>query len=284
MSDFDYADMLRTLFPKGPIWAFRAFGDADKLIDAIGEVKDTIRGYLKSLAHVRNPSLTPILSDLEREYGITPVASLTEAERRTILAGYVYAKAGNSSKDDLEARLHAAGFTDLFVYHNDPIVNPNFYTASEWAAVCGHEDTVCGNQSCYCGQLGIGGYVLANGKVFEASGAEHEYVLPPGSETWPMVFFVGGAKVATSTGFVVFVDGDMEEETTVHWTAGNGAALTKSTTEVHEGDQSLAVSDPEAGSFATQDVNLDERYAVDAFLMYDSGDGVIRSLVLAVEV
>ncbi len=238
MSDFDYADMLRTLLPKGPIWAFRAFGDADKLIDAIGEVKDTIRLYLRSLAGVRDPDLTPILPDLEREYGITPVASLTEAERRAILAGYAYAKAGNSSKDDLEARLHAAGFTDLFVHHNHPVVNPAYYTASAWAAVLGYQDTVCGNQECYCGQIGVGGYVLANGKVFKADGSEHEYVLPVEPETWPLAFFVGGAKVGTTTGFVIFLDGDMEYGTdpatimqdgdaeltgTSFWTAGEGA-------------------------------------------------------------
>jgi hypothetical protein len=209
MTDFQYSDMIRTLFPKGPIWAFRALGDADKLVEAIGAVKDTIRGYLKSLASTRDPNLTPILSDLEREYGITPVGSLTEAERRAILAGYVYAKVG-SGKDDLEARLHAAGFTDLFVHHNDPLVNPAYYAGGAWAAVLGYQDTVLGNEDCYCGQLGVGGYVLANGQVFEADGSIHDYEIPAGSETWPMVFFVGGAKTGTTTGFVVFVDGDME--------------------------------------------------------------------------
>lgn len=209
MPDFKYSDVLRTLFPKGPIWAFRAFGDADKLIEAIGDVKETIRSYLRSIGRTRDPNLTPILSDLEREYGITPVGSLTEAERRAILAGYVYAKVG-SGKDDLQARLHAAGFTDLFVHHNDPLVNPAYYSTGVWSAVCGYQDTVCGNENCYCGQLGVGGYVLANGKVYEGDGSEHEYTIPAASETWPMVFFVGGAKADVETGFVLILDGDME--------------------------------------------------------------------------
>lgn len=236
MSDLSYSGILKTLLPKGPIWAFRSLGDADRLIDAIGEVKNTIREYLKSIAQVRNPNLTPILSDLEREYGITPVGSLTEAERRSILAGYVYAKVG-SGKDDLEARLHAAGFTDLFVHHNDPLVNPSYYAGGEWMAVLGYQDTVCGNEDCYCGQVGVGGYVIANGVVHEADGSEHEYTIPTGSETWPMVFFVGGARSETSTGFVIFLDGDMEYGTdpdsilddgdfeassTSFWTAGEG--------------------------------------------------------------
>jgi len=236
MSEFRYSDLLRTLFPKGPIWVFKAFGDADKLIETIGEAKETIRDYLKSLAHVRAPSLTPILSDLEREYGITPVASLTEAQRRDILAGYAYAKVG-IGKDDLEARLHAAGFTNLFVHQNDPIVNPSFYVGGLWSAVCGHEDTVCGNQYAYCGQLGVGGYVLANGPVYEADGTLHEYELPAASEAWPMVFFIGSEKTDALDGFVLFEDGDMEHNgdptnqledgdaeyaTTLVWAAGEG--------------------------------------------------------------
>jgi hypothetical protein len=236
MPDFKYSDVLRTLFPKGPIWAFKAFGHADKLVETIGDAKEIIRDYLKSLTHIRTPDATPILADLEREYGITPASSLTEADRRSILAGYVYAKAG-SGKDDLQARLHAAGFTDLYVHHNDPLVNPSYYAGGLWSAVCAHEDTVCGNQECYCGQLGVGGYVLANGPVYDDNGNLHEYVIPAGSSTWPMVFFIGSAKGATVVGFVVFQDGDMEYgtdpdsiledgdaelSTTSLWTAGEG--------------------------------------------------------------
>lgn len=237
MSNFKYSDVLRTLFPKGPIWAFKAFGHADQLIETIGDAKEIIRTYLKALTSIRTPISTPILSDLEREYGITPVGSLTEAERREILAGYVYAKVG-SGKDDLQARLHAAGFTDLFVHHNDPIVNPSYYAGGLWSAVCAHEDSVCGNQECYCGQLGVGGYVLANGPVYDGSGNLHDYAIPTASETWPMVFFIGSQKTGATVGFVVFQDGDMEYGTdpdsaiedgdaelvgTSFWTAGEGA-------------------------------------------------------------
>jgi hypothetical protein len=236
MTDFRYSDLLRTLFPKGPAWAFRVFGHADQLIETIGDAKETIRAYLRSLTHVRTPNLTPILADLEREYGITPVASLTEAERREILAGYVYAKV-DSGKDALQARLHAAGFTDLFVHHNDPLVNPSYYVGGLWSAVCAHEDSICGNQDCYCGQLGVGGYVLANGPTYESNGTLHDYTIPTASETWPMVFFIGAPKTGSLVGFVLFLDGDMEYGTdpasiiedgdaelvgTSFWTAGAG--------------------------------------------------------------
>ncbi len=68
----------------------------------------------------------------------------------------------------------------------------------------------------------------------------------------------------------------------LYWTAGNDAVLEKDLVTVYEGEQSLSVTGQAGGDFASQDVNLDERYAVDAFLMRDAGDGVIRSRVLAV--
>jgi hypothetical protein len=66
----------------------------------------------------------------------------------------------------------------------------------------------------------------------------------------------------------------------LYWTAGNGAILTKIDTEKFEGLQSLVVLGQAGGDFELQDVNLDERYAVDAFVMFDSGNGVIQSRVL----
>ena len=209
MPDFSYKDILRTLMPKGPVWAVKPFGDMDKLLDAIGEVKETIREYLKSTAYLRNPALTPALPDLEREYGVVPVSTLTEAERRELLAGYVYAKVGNG-KDDLQDRLHAAGFTDLRVYQNDPVVDPDVYVGGEWSLVCGHENAVCGHEDSYLGQQGVGGYLLVNGPVYESDGTLHEYSVPDTSETWPMIFFIGGEKVGETEGFVTIQDGDME--------------------------------------------------------------------------
>jgi hypothetical protein len=67
----------------------------------------------------------------------------------------------------------------------------------------------------------------------------------------------------------------------LYWTAGGGAVLTKDLVEVYAGVRALAVTaDPD--DFSRQDVNLDERYSpvVEAFVMSDGGDGVIRSRVL----
>ena len=234
MTDFGYKDLLKVLFPKGPVWTMKPLGDMDALVDAIGTVIETFRSYLKSTAYLRNPNLTPVLSDLEREFGVVPVTSLTEDERRELLAGYVYAKPG-SGKDDLQARLRAAGFDDLYVYQNEPVIDPDIYVSGEWSCVCGHQDSVCGNEDAYCGQTGVGGYLLVNGPVYDVDGDEIEYNIPEDNERWPLCFFIGGEKTETSEGFVtiqdgdmeygtdpdsILIDGDMELSTTVAWEAG----------------------------------------------------------------
>jgi len=209
MTNFRYHDLLKVLMPKGAVWALKPMGDLDKLLESIGDVKETIRDYIKSIAYVRNPNLTPVLSDLEREFGVVPVTSLTESERRELLAGYAYAKPG-SGKDDLGSRLHAAGFTDLHVYQNEPLVDPDYYQGGAWADVCGHQDSVCGHEDAYCGQIGIGGYLLVNGPVYDTDGNEIEYTVPDSSERWPLVFFVGGDKTESGNGYFLLTDGDME--------------------------------------------------------------------------
>jgi hypothetical protein len=66
----------------------------------------------------------------------------------------------------------------------------------------------------------------------------------------------------------------------LYWTAGNDAILDKDLVTVFEGEQSLSVTGQAGGDFELQDANLDERYSVDAFVMHDSGNGVIQSRVL----
>lgn len=66
----------------------------------------------------------------------------------------------------------------------------------------------------------------------------------------------------------------------LYWTAGNEAVLDKDLVTVYGGEQSLSVTSQVGGDFEPQDVNLDERYAVDAFVMFDSGNGAIQSRVL----
>lgn len=74
---------------------------------------------------------------------------------------------------------------------------------------------------------------------------------------------------------------DVPTNPVLYWTAGGDAALDKDLSEIYEGLQSLSVTG-DADDFSQQDVNLDERYASveDAFVMFDSGSGTLRSRVL----
>jgi hypothetical protein len=98
----------------------------------------------------------------------------------------------------------------------------------------------------------------------------------------------GGANGGAPTGdfwwefddITLWATADEPTNPILYWTAGNDAVLDKDLVTVYEGEQSLSVTGQVGGDFAAQDVNLDERYAVDAFVMHDSGDGVIRSRTL----
>lgn len=74
---------------------------------------------------------------------------------------------------------------------------------------------------------------------------------------------------------------DIPANPILYWTAGGNATLAKNTTNVYQGEQSLSVTGS-ASDFSLQDVNLDERYPTvqDAFVMFDSGNGVLQSRVL----
>lgn len=74
---------------------------------------------------------------------------------------------------------------------------------------------------------------------------------------------------------------DVPVDPVLYWTAGGSAVLAKDLVEVYEGLQSLSVTGG-ANDFSKQDVNIDERYASveDAFIMFDSGSGVLYSRVL----
>lgn len=75
---------------------------------------------------------------------------------------------------------------------------------------------------------------------------------------------------------------DEPSDPLLYWTAGGDAILAKDLVTVFEGEQSLSVTGKAGGDYSRQDVNLDERYSgtLDAFAMFDSGNGIIQSRVL----
>jgi len=102
-------------------------GGLNQLLSGIAANHELIWDVLKTLAYIRDPRQTPILDDLEREYGIYPNLILTEQVRRDKLAAVKYARVGTGSKDNLQNALHTAGFTNLFVWENSPAQDPAIF-------------------------------------------------------------------------------------------------------------------------------------------------------------
>lgn len=204
--------------PDGAAWDVAPGGDFDKLLNGIGAIDDVEVEALRVVANVRDPWKTDDIATLEQEYGFTVDPSLTDAQRRARVAALAYATKGTGSRSYLQARLHEAGFTNLFVYDNSPAIDPDHVMGAQYYAMCGYETSVCGHESAICGGWG-GGEYIANGDQYTRGIAwstacglaesvcgyyeavcgsfveDRQLVRPtaPPAGTWNFVFFIGGA-------------------------------------------------------------------------------------------
>jgi hypothetical protein len=214
-------DIINALLPDGQAWSPLAASDYDKLLNGIAENSEAVRLQLEQLRYIRDPRRTSILSDLEKEYAITPSATATEDERRERLAIAMFRRSEIPTYELLEEKLRAAGF-DVYVYENSPAVNPNIFLAQSFNMTCGDllpggNDAQCGEPEAYCAF--IGGEFLVNGEIYIqgpnysflcgealaqcgeelAFAGQYDgiYLIPieynnPPAGYWSMVFFVGG--------------------------------------------------------------------------------------------
>lgn len=164
---------LDALLPSGAAWQPKAGGDLDHFLDGLGDDAQFVHDFLETLARVRDPRTTSYLEDLEREFGITPNAQLTDAQRRATLALVKYARRRRDTRDDLQEALDRAGFgaggLGLEVYANDPAVDPGPYMNYAFITMCGEADACCGyylvsDVLAVCGVSG--GLWIVNGDVF----------------------------------------------------------------------------------------------------------------------
>lgn len=99
-------------------------GGLAQFIAAEARTAEGMRDWLDDLGHMQNPYKTPYLSELEKDYGLNPNSSLSEADRRDQVAAVKYKKAGKGSIDDMQIALDRAfPDGDLVVYQNDPAQN-----------------------------------------------------------------------------------------------------------------------------------------------------------------
>ena len=225
------------LLPPGPLWVPENDEGLDQLIEGIAESSEDIAEFLNNLATLRNPALTTILSDLEKEYGIATDLSLSETIRRMRLATKKTKSNGNGSKDDLQAALDGSGFTQLTVYENSPAVDPAIFLDQVFQMVADGDNAFAGfipvggpPSTAFAGR--IGGELIVNGDVFTQApaflsqagdafaGGLHsfagqfdeliitkiEYDIPTDPDDWPLVFFVGGAATFAGDGSLLTID------------------------------------------------------------------------------
>ena len=232
----EYKEILTSLLPDGDLWRPAEGKGLDLLLDGMGENEDRIRLFLASLADIRNPDKTPILSDLEKEYGIKTNQNLTEAERRTQLAGIMYARRTNGSRDFLQDQLQRAGY-DLYVYDNAPAVDPDLLIFGQSQVYCGDTLAQCGETTAQCasfdGELVVNGdigetvinYLVHCGDTLAQCGeptalvgdysgvslVPYVYTIPNGSGTeverwWNLIFFVGGEVTRGGSGEIISIE------------------------------------------------------------------------------
>jgi hypothetical protein len=155
-------EVINALLPPGSLWAPAPSGTPggghfDDFLDGIGDgLQAIVDAILTPIGHIRDPLSTPYLSDLEREFGITPSPGVTDAQRRAIL---LYRKTARGLKGQswvLQNAINTAGFTGVNVIPNDPSVDPTPF-------VTGSSQMCCGGYNAYCGYIQTvisGGVVL----------------------------------------------------------------------------------------------------------------------------
>jgi hypothetical protein len=180
--------------PPGAIWRPKVGGDFDRLLAGMGENAQEVYEFLETLASIRDPRQTTILSDLEKEYGLLTNLGLTEADRREQLAGIKYAKPTTASWEHVQDNLRAAGFAGIIVTPNDPAIDPSLITGELIVNGAIYID----QQPAYLMQAGgtfayAGNARAVAGYYLNITRTAHVYVLPSASQYWRFIFFVGGA-------------------------------------------------------------------------------------------
>jgi hypothetical protein len=208
---------LDSLLPPGSAFTPKTDGGMDQFFEGISDNWERSRARLALLADIRNPWKTEMLTDLEREFGITPNPNYTEEMRRQVLAQKMYTRDQRGTVDEMQMALRAAGF-DVYVYENDPAIDPAPFLVQDFLMTCGADNAYCGEPSAVCGN--IGGELLVNGPLFSqipaigmCCGSEvayceepeavcgfydslqlipYVYPIPTDPADWPFVFWVGG--------------------------------------------------------------------------------------------
>lgn len=175
----DSRDVLNALLPKGAFWTPAQDDDFDKLLDGIADNTQEVKEDLEDLADLRNPLKTPILTDLERDYGIIYPVDATESARRQSLRGFMFNRSTNGAYDQLQDKLQESGF-DVIVIPNSPPIDPSLFYDPEYAIE---------------GELVVN-YLYRN--TF--------YDIPTDPGYWPLFFFIGKSVTRDEYGNIIDIE------------------------------------------------------------------------------
>lgn len=230
-------DVLNSLLPKGSVWTPFTNSDLDKFLEGQADNYDQVLNRILDLSNIRNPELTPILEELEREYGISKNESLTEAQRRAFLNSYIFGSQGNGTPDDMEQRLQDAGF-DVQVHTNDPAQDPQVILDQQFKMYAGGPNAYAGRPDAFARR--VGGELIVNGDKYrqspmyksvaggssayagnasmfagsfeETETLKIEYPVPTNPADWPLLWYVGGDATRDIDGKITSIEQILQPE------------------------------------------------------------------------
>jgi hypothetical protein len=171
--------ILNALWPEGSFWNSAENDDYDKLLDGVAENSEAVKNDLSELSSLRDPLKTPILSDLERDYGIIYPIGATPLERRQALKSFMFNRSVSGAHDQLQDKLQEGGF-DVQVIPNSPPIDPSIFYDPEYALE---------------GEL-IVNYLYRNTL----------YDIPENPGYWPLIFFIGDSVTRDEYGNILNIE------------------------------------------------------------------------------
>lgn len=163
---------------------------------ALGPSFEDAKEFADSAYQDLFPGRTRLIAEWEEFFGLNPSSDATENERRQALAGE-WAATGGQSPGYIQGVLHAAGFTNLFVYDwwdeaGDPR-DPRDYTETPLIGTvqCGEPIAICGHPEALCNAFLANepGYLVNSNLSRIAPPA-----IPSDTDTHPFFFYVAGAE------------------------------------------------------------------------------------------
>jgi len=261
--------------PKGPVWVPKPDGDFDKYLDAWGDDLEIGRASISKIEKTRDPSKTECLADLEIDFGVLPNDTIDEDTRRQYLSAVKGAsQLETGSAPELQERLRAAGF-NVYVYKNDPPIDPAEIMMSVYNSTCGDVESTCGNPDATCGlgppgdsEFIVNGDIIVNqyrdwsatcgdgettcvdasdddydgyfstcGQFSGMAREKYYYPCPVNPARWKYIFWIA----ASRSGYGVFNDWNMEHSGVANWEENNGARATKTQEYKSSGIRALMV-------------------------------------------